>query len=231
MKNIIILKTRLFIIIAASLILFTPCFSKTSSSNQDLKNASKDKIVENELAEPDGASLQLLPDGGWRIFATGTGVYDINDGDEIRQAAQDAQLRAKANIAKFLKEKVTTAEFLSNATKKIKQLSTSGNDQKINISKEDVQQRIEIITNSADAILRGIVVIESTKTPRSTNGGEVRVKIGCSSKSIKAASDATKDITNSFNQEDSDNSEKKPNGNNSNTLQNTGEVKKSKTDL
>jgi hypothetical protein len=51
-------------------------------------------------------ALQLLPDGGFRIYGRGSGTYDFNEADEIRGATQDATLRAKAAIAKFLKERI-----------------------------------------------------------------------------------------------------------------------------
>ena len=68
------------------------------AAGQDIKDA------------PDGAAIKLFPDGGYQITAVGTGVYDFNDPDDIKDARKEAEMRAKAAIAKFLKEDISTSE-------------------------------------------------------------------------------------------------------------------------
>lgn len=153
----------------------------------DIQSAAKSPSVATELAEPDGASVVPHPDGGWILFGRGTGVYDFNEADEIRQATQDAQLRAKAHIAKFLTERITSEEKMANYSAKLKKLSDNGDGKPTTeVSKRDLQIRVEKITNQAQAILKGLVVIETSKQPKG-NGGTVEVTVGCSSKTIALA--------------------------------------------
>ena len=57
------------------------------SAGQDIKDA------------PDGAAIKLFPDGAYQITAVGTGVYDFNDPDDIKDARKEAEMRAKVAIA------------------------------------------------------------------------------------------------------------------------------------
>ena len=88
--------------------------SLQDGGRKELKEAAVTQEVKEELESPDGVALELLPRGGWRLFGRGSGTYDFNEADEIRGATQDATLRAKAAITKFLKERVgcTTGNFI-----------------------------------------------------------------------------------------------------------------------
>jgi hypothetical protein len=149
---------------------------------KELKEAAGTPNVQQELESPDGVALQLLPNGGFRIFARGSGTYDFNESDEIRGATSDATLRAKAAIARFLRERIHSREVMSNTSSKIKKLNTSsGEAAKNEVSKVDVQTRIEEISSHADEVLSGLVVVSSVKKPVGS-GGEVQVTMGWSSK-------------------------------------------------
>ena len=161
----------------------------TDDGRKELKEAATNQEVQLELESPDGVALELMPAGGWRIYARGSGTYDFNEADEIRGATQDATLRAKAAIAKFLKERVQSTEVMNNLSTKLKKLSAkSGEGPQAEISKTEVQTRVENVIAQADEVLRGLVVIESQKKPIA-NGGTITVTIGVSSKT-QAVSDA-----------------------------------------
>jgi hypothetical protein len=156
--------------------------SNSDGGRSDLKAAAASQEVQQELESPDGVALQLLPDGGFRIYGRGSGTYDFNEADEIRGATQDATLRAKAAIAKFLKERIQSTEVMNNTSVKMKKLTTaSGEAPKGEITKRDVQTRIEQISSQADEVMSGLVVISSNKKPIG-NGGEIQVTMGWSSK-------------------------------------------------
>jgi hypothetical protein len=158
---------------------------------KELKEAAVTQEVKEELESPDGVALELLPGGGWRLFGRGSGTYDFNEADEIRGATQDATLRAKAAITKFLKERVQTAEEMNNISTKLKNLTAkTGEGPQAVISKTDVQTRVEQVVARADEVLRGVVVIDSQKQPIG-NGGTVTVTVGVSSKT-QAVSNAIK---------------------------------------
>ena len=74
------------------------------AAGQDIKDA------------PDGAAIKLFPDGAYQITAVGTGVYDFNDPDDIKDARKEAEMRAKAAIAKFLKEDIASSEGMEEAS-------------------------------------------------------------------------------------------------------------------
>jgi hypothetical protein len=157
----------------------------------ELKKAATTQEVQEELESPDGVALELLPAGGWRLYGRGSGTYDFNEADEIRGATQDATLRAKAAIAKFLKERVQSTEVMNNISTKLKQLTAkTGASPQAEISKTDVQTRVEQVVARADEVLRGLVVIDSKKKPIG-NGGTITVTVGVSSKT-QAVSDAIK---------------------------------------
>ena len=153
----------------------------------DLKTAATAKDVQEELDSPDGVALQLLPDGGFRIYGRGSGSYDFNEADEIRGATQDATLRAKAAIVEFLKQGIQSAKSMDNTSIKMKQLAaSSGANPTAQISKTDVQTRVEQIASQANAVLSGLVTISVVKKPIG-NGGEIQVTMGWSSKTQATA--------------------------------------------
>ena len=159
------------------------------AAGQDIKDA------------PDGAAIKLFPDGAYQITAVGTGVYDFNDPDDIKDARKEAEMRAKAAIAKFLKEDISTSEGMEEASKKVKSVSSDGQTQKSSVSKTTVKTAMESIKNSASALLTGVVILQDAKIP-SGNGGTYKVMVGVSSKTTAAANTAANDIAGSLNNRD-----------------------------
>jgi hypothetical protein len=147
---------------------------------------------------PDGASIKLFPDGAYQITAVGTGTYDFNDPDDIKDARKEAEMRAKAAIAKFLKEDISTQEGMGEASKKVKSVSSDGQNQSTSVSKTSVKTAMESIRNSASALLTGVVVLQDAKIP-SGNGGTYKVMVGVSSKTTAAANAAANGIAGSLN--------------------------------
>ncbi len=161
----------------------------SAKEKADLKNAASTPEVQEELETPDGVSIELLPDGGWRVFGKGTGTYDLNDADEIRQGTKDAELRAKAAISKFMSEKIKSEESVTNISKKTKRLSSGvgeKSDPSVEVSKTDVQVRLEQLSSRSDAILAGVITLETKRSPKG-NGGTISVVLGVSTKSLALA--------------------------------------------
>lgn len=153
--------------------------------------------VQAELDQPDGVAITVKPDGTFQIFARGTGTYDFNDPDDIKDARRDGTMRAKANLSKFLKEKVASKEGLDEVSKKSKSMTSDGQVQKVAVSKESVKIATESIRNESDAILTGVITLKDQKVPRG-NGGEIQVTVGISSKTLKAAQMAAQGINQSL---------------------------------
>ncbi len=145
---------------------------------------------------PDGATIKLFPDGAYQVISVGTGVYDFNDPDDIKDARKAAEMRAKAAIAKFLKEEISTQEGMDEASKKVKSMSSDGKTQTSSVSKTSVKTTMESIRNSANALLTGVVVLQDAKIPTpGKEGGTYRVMVGVSSKTVAAAGAAASGIS------------------------------------
>lgn len=148
---------------------------------------------------PEGATIKLFPDGGYQIIAVGTGVYDFNDPDDIKDARKEAEMRAKAAIAKFLKEDIATAEGMDEASKKVKSVSSDGQNTSTSVAKTSVKTAMESIKNSASALLTGVVVLQDAKIPTpGKDGGTYKVMVGVSSKTTAAANAVANGISGSI---------------------------------
>ena len=168
-----------------------------AAQDPQLQANASNAAVQAELDQPDGVAITLKPDGTFQIFARGTGTYDFNDPDDIKDARRDGTMRAKANLAKFLKEKVSSAEGLDEVSKKSKSMTSDGQVQKVAVSKESVKIATESIRNESEAILTGVITLKDQKVPRG-NGGEIQVTVGVSSKTLKAAQMAAQGINQSL---------------------------------
>ncbi len=166
-------------------------------SNRDvLKKEAKTEEVSAELQEPDGVSIKFLADGGWRIWARGSGVYDFNDEDDRGDALNEAILKAKANLSKYLKEKLTTEESYDRISKKTKKASKDANRVTKSVSKEDVKIIAQNIKIKSESIIKGVLILETLKIPnKSSQGGRINVTLGISSKTISMANRVRNDIS------------------------------------
>ena len=171
-------------------------FGQAAQDPQLQANASS-AAVQAKLDQPDGVAITIKPEGTFQIFSRGSAVYDFNNPRAIQTARKNATMRAKANLAKFLKEKVSTKEGLDSVTKNATAMSSDGAAQTSSASMESVEVATESIRNSADAILTGVITLKDQQEP-SGNGGEVQVTIGMSSKTQMAAQKAAQGINQSL---------------------------------
>lgn len=161
----------------------------------DLKKAASTKEVEAELAEPDGASFQVLADGSWQIFGIGSGSYDFTDVDEISQATSAALMIAKKHIAEFIKgDRFSSEEYIGELSAKVKKLSSDGESESKAVNKDTIKVNMQNMRSSVEAILRGVVVLETTKIPQGKTSGAVHVKAGISSKSYALSNKIASDM-------------------------------------
>ena len=129
-----------------------------------------------------------------KIFASGTTKYDFNDGDEISEALSEANMLAKSNIAKFLKEGITSKEITDKFSSKKKELSKDGNAENINTIKKTVKTQTTALSNNANALLTGVIkVCESHDAIEK----KIQVVLAVSPKTAAAATKAA----NMFNKE------------------------------
>lgn len=181
-------KLMTHVVIIASALLLSQGFANAQGEDDTelLKKVGKSESVQEDLANPDGVAIRSFPDGSFQIFSRGTGTYDFNDPDDIRDATQQASLRAKAHIAKFLKEDLTSDEGMANATEKIKECSKNGTTKTAKVSKKSVSKMGEMITSHSKALLTGVITISTQKIPSGDDDGEIQVTLGVSTKTLKA---------------------------------------------
>lgn len=156
------------------------------ANTADLQKTAAAPEVQKEFDQPDGAAIFMKPDGSFQILARGTGTYDFDDVDDINDARREATLKAKAQLAKFMKEKLSTEERFAEASKKVKTITSNGETQSANVTKESVKTNATLIRNSADALLKGVITLKEQKIPRKGSSGEIQVTVGVSSKTLQA---------------------------------------------
>ena len=191
-----LLTTALFAILCAQIGAAQTAAPETDA--EALRTNAANPVVQEDLAEPDGVSLALAEDGSYQIFARGTGTYDFGDEDDRQEALQEAILKAKANLAKFLNETIATDSSVENFSKKAKTLTKEGGITSAAVSKEQVKTQTTAIRNSSQAILTGAITLETRRIPGSDDGGTYQVTVGVSSKTIAAAEAISRGMAESF---------------------------------
>ena len=136
-----------------------------------------------EYKDPTGVSIEYETTGSgqWiRIRAIGESICIICDPRDINVATRKAELRAKAAIAKFLKEKISTNEVMNETVKTI----TENNGETETVNRKTLEIQVETIQNSAEAILKGLLTIEQNSDPAKKTA---TVTVGVSRKTMATA--------------------------------------------
>lgn len=157
-----------------------PVASQANTAGKGAQSVSQTKEVVYE--DPTGATIEFNSDGSdWlRIRSIGEANCTICDRADIQAATRKATLMAKAEIAKFLKEKITTSETLDSMSKTM----TEHNGQTQTVSRKSIETLATTIHNSSDAILKGIIILEQKSSPADQM---VRVTVGVSRKTMGVA--------------------------------------------
>ena len=169
------------------------------------ENASK-PAVEEVLSQPDGVSLvRNESDGSLQVFVRGSASYDFGDARDIRSKTKVAELRAKAALSKFFNEVVEVEESATSGegrmSKAVLTQTDDGEVVKKTVTRENMEAIKETLTVRSAAILSGIVILKTVKIPTegSKTSGEIQVTLGISTKTLAAAAEAHKMITDSLN--------------------------------
>ncbi len=107
-----------------------------------------------------------------RIISIGEANYSFDNAKNIRQAITKAELSAKAAISKYLSEDIKTQESQEQLSKILSEQSTGTAE---NVSQKDVDTLTINTQNSAAAILKGVVTIQTQINKQSKS---VRVTLG-----------------------------------------------------
>lgn len=155
---------------------------QNSQTNQLNTVAAEQNLNTVELVDNvTGVSYEVDENGEFaRIRAVGEAELEIGDRKDIRTATQKAQMRAKANIAKFLSERVASNEVLDEIEKQV----NNSNGKNKEVSRETLSTYTENIQNSAEALLKGVI---ATKSEVSKDEKFVSVEMGISLNTLRAA--------------------------------------------
>lgn len=175
------------LVIVASALALAPMFAHAQAgADAELSANAANAAVQQQLSEPDGVAITIKSDGSFQIFSRGSGEYQFNNPKAKRVALQTATQRAKANLAKFLAEKLASKEGIDSITKNSLAMTGDGKVQEQKASMESVETATESIRNEAEAILTGVITLKDQTIP-SGMGGSVQVTVGISTKTLLAA--------------------------------------------
>ena len=136
-------KTTLFM--ACGILLAGTALVAQDANTADLQKTASAPEIQKQFDQPDGAAIFVKPDGSFQILARGSGTYDFDDVDDVNDARKEGTLKAKAALAKFMKEKLSTEEAFASASKKVKSISSDGQTQTANVTKESIKTNAQLI--------------------------------------------------------------------------------------
>ncbi len=127
---------------------------------------------------------------GLKILATAAAPVSFSDVSSVRDAREEAELEAKAMIAKFLAEEIKSDSAISRTVNE----SISMRGESKEAVRNETVQRLRTLRNSAQALLRGVVILGGCHTP----GSEVRVTVGLKPETTAAAETISGQISGSI---------------------------------
>jgi hypothetical protein len=117
--------------------------------------------------------------GGTRILATASASVQADDVSAIDDAREEAEMKAKARIARFLTEEIASVAEINRL---VNESSRIKGDEREAVRNE-VVTRASSLRSSSQALLRGVVLLGDCYT----RAREVRVTVGLKPESIRAA--------------------------------------------
>lgn len=144
----------------------------------NFSQAKEDNIIVYE--DITGVTLEMSDDAStWlKIRSVGESALKFGDRQDVILSTKKATLAAKAEIAKFLNERISTQDSISDITKVLSE--KNGGEAEI-ATRKSVETLSTEINNSAEEILKGVLTLEQKVD---TKNGLVKVTVGMSRKSI-----------------------------------------------
>ena len=138
------------------------------------------KVAESLPTRPDGAFVRLYPDQTFQLFAVGSAAYEKDaDNDDLLRVEQQASMKARAELIKFIQQELSAADSIRDSYKKAEaEVSVNGTaDKQSNMISE--QNFLSQIRSSSSMMVKGIVSLRVIAVPKG-NGGIVKVLVGVS---------------------------------------------------
>ncbi|MBK8751652.1 MAG: hypothetical protein IPL99_08365 [Candidatus Competibacteraceae bacterium] len=170
--------------VVLTMCLSAPTFAQETSAPPPSATAQDSAAVVYE--DPTGVTVEFEPDGSdWkRIYSTGEADLSFGDRKDLQNARRKAELEAKAAIAKFLNETIKSEETLEDITKTMTDSNANKAGKDTTANRKTVETVTNKISNSADAILRGVMALEQKED---IPNKRVTVKVGMSRKTMATA--------------------------------------------
>lgn len=153
---------------------------------QQLQQAVAAPAVAAQLAGPDGAGVDLSDANNWKVFAVGTAPLMTDDAFSQQEATTEATLAAKAALSRFFSERVTTDSSIETLTTMLVSTGAGPSGPTNSATRDTAKRQLTAIRSSADAILRGVVVLQVEHT-WDGKSGMIRIKVGQSQKTLSVA--------------------------------------------
>ena len=158
------------------------------SANVPPAQVAKQSAVEEVLLDEDGVAIVTAPDGSYQIFSVGSAVCMFIDPKAERNARKVAKLNAQKNFAEFIKTKVVGSDSVEDMQKQSRTMTGDGKVQSEQASLEDLEEIKSSISANTEAVINGLVTLESLKIPvEGTTKSTIQVKMVYSSKTAKAS--------------------------------------------
>jgi len=126
-----------------------------------------------------------------KVFASGFAFYQFDNAEEVADALSESALVAKANLAKYMKEEITSDESIEKISSKKLELTKNGSQKGVSAMKKTVRTQTMSIKSHSDALLTGAIkVCESNDAKKK----EVQVVLAISPKTAAAASKVSETI-------------------------------------
>lgn len=135
----------------------------------------------------DGVEVIETLDGSVKIKSTALATVPINDAELYLDAIEEAELKAKAKISKFLSEEIID-QCLDEKTNTLSIDVTGEGDKSVNYKK--VKKTLCSVKNKSSSLLRGAIRISDCYTP----GKYVMVTVGIKQGTINKAKKLTNQI-------------------------------------
>lgn len=167
------------VLLVALFVSIPGAFAQTRDSSETEKAGNADALV---YRDPSGVSVEYSNDGSdWvRIRSIGESDLLFGDNRDVQDAVRKATLKAKAEISKFISEKIKAKEVAEEMS--MTMTEHNGEDQTAN--RKTVDTLTSKIANSSESILKGVITIEQ-KTDKAAK--RVSVTVGVSRKTIGVA--------------------------------------------
>lgn len=138
-----------------------------------------------------GVEIIFTADGSDWLKIQSIGEADLNIGDSTdkRNAEKIAIMRAKADLSKFMSERIRSEETSEEIIKLCQTASSDGQNINKESTRKMVHTTIERISIESDAILKGVLPLETTINDKKKL---IRVVIGVSRKTISMANSLNK---------------------------------------